>query len=390
MKQFSFLVFFLVYFFSNAKAIKPPVQKPFVVVLDAGHGGHDSGNRGNGLFEKTIALDIILQTGAILEKNPNIKVVYTRKKDVFIELKERGDIANKAKADLFVSVHCNAHKGNAFGTETFVLGLHANERNFNIAKKENSVILLEDNYKKNYDGFNPNSPESVIGITLMQEEYLEQSLSLASYVQKNFSRQLNRKNRGVKQAGFYVLHRTFMPSVLIETGFLTNKAEGNYLNSFKGKKQMAISISKAILDYKKSISDSYAISIPKIEKETPIKKPSSKEKKPVRNKKSTIKRVKNKVIKTSNVVDSDSVIKFKVQLAASKKFIDPLPKNFKGIPNIEMRQIGEYYKYYFGSTSIYKNAKELRQEAVRYGFKTSFIVAFKNKVPIKITNDLRK
>jgi len=161
--------------------ITPP--KKFVVVLDAGHGGHDSGNRGSGYFEKNIALDIILRTGKELEKNPNIKVIYTRKTDVFIELSKRADIANKANADLFVSVHCNAHNSSAYGTETFVLGLHANQRNFNIAKKENSVILLEDDYKTNYDGFDPNSPESVIGLTLMQEEYLDQSLDLASHIQ---------------------------------------------------------------------------------------------------------------------------------------------------------------------------------------------------------------
>ncbi len=388
MKQFSFLFLFLTTYFVFANTNNILQQKPFVVVLDAGHGGHDPGNRGNGLYEKTIALDIILKTGAILGRNPNIKVVYTRKTDVFIELKERGDIANRAKADLFVSVHCNAHKGNAFGTETFVLGLHANERNFNIAKKENSVILLEDNYESNYEGFNPNSAESVIGLTLMQEEYLEQSLSLASFVQNNFSTQLSRKNRGVKQAGFYVLHRTFMPSVLIETGFLTNKGEGSYLNSNKGKQQMAQSISKAILDYKKSVSDSFATEPAKV-----IVKPNKIKSTIIKSPNTKIISKDGKAISIAKKTEEkgvDTGVKFRVQLAASQKRIDPVARNFKGIENVEMLKIGKYYKYYLGITSNYKKALKLRREAVSHGFKTSFIVPFKNNNPVKLTPDLKK
>jgi len=371
-KRISLLVAVLITFYSFGKN-KPPL-KPFIVVLDAGHGGHDPGNRGNGLFEKTIALDIILKTGAILEKNPNIKVVYTRKEDKFIDLFVRGQIANKAKADLFVSVHCNAHNTQAYGTETFVLGLHANNRNFNIAKKENSVILLEDNYKQNYDGFDPNSPESVIGLTITQEEYLEQSLSLASFIQNNFSKQLNRKNRGVKQAGFIVLHQTVMPSVLIETGFLSNKNEGKYLNSPKGKNQMAKSIAKAILDYKNSVQNSFAVNkpIPVVSKNKP---PKNLEK-----------------INTTpkSVKKATPSILFRVQLAASRTLIKTDAKNFKGIPNIEMFEIDQYYKYYFGKTADYSNAKELRREALSTGFKGCFIVAFEKGKPIKLYEALQK
>ena len=181
-------------------------EKPFVVVLDAGHGGHDSGNRGNGYFEKKIALSIALKIGEILEKINEFKIIYTRKSDVFVGLIERANIANKADADLFVSIHCDAFTSpKAFGAGTFVLGLHENERNFKVAQKENSVIFLEKDYEKNYDGFNPNDPESVISLILMQQTYLEQSIDVASTIQKSFVNNLSRKDRTVKQAGFIVL-----------------------------------------------------------------------------------------------------------------------------------------------------------------------------------------
>lgn len=408
MKKSLFLVFILLTSHILYCNDFPPKGK-FVVVLDAGHGGHDPGNRGNGLFEKTIALDIILKTGQILEKDPNIKVIYTRKSDVFVDLFERGQIANKAKADLFVSVHCNAHNTQAFGTETFVLGLHANSRNFNIAKKENSVILLEDNYEQNYNGFDPNSPESVIGLTITQEEYLEQSLNLASFIQSNFSNQLNRKNRGVKQAGFVVLHQTVMPSVLIETGFLSNKSEGQYLNSNKGKQQMANSISKAILDYKNSTQNSFATSVPKVITpvktkpkpivespvvenpvvEKPIISKSIEKKKPV----ATVIKETKAIVSPKTIpveIEVPSGIIFRVQLAASREFMNPSAENFKGLSTIEIIEIDNYYKYFFGKTNDYGNAKELRNEAKNMGFEGCYIVAFENGQPIKLYEAINK
>ncbi len=226
---------------------------PFTIVLDAGHGGHDPGNLGNGYYEKNIALNIVLNAGALLEKNSDIKVIYTRKDDTFVDLYVRGEIANKANADLFVSVHCDSHTSQAHGAGTFVLGLHANEQNFEIAKKENSVIYLEDDYKSRYADYDINSPESVIGLTIMQEEFLDQSIALAKAIQDNFSNKLNRVDRKVKQAGFIVLHQTFMPSVLVETGFLTNKEEGAYLNSKKGQSQMGTAIAEAVMTYKEDV-----------------------------------------------------------------------------------------------------------------------------------------
>ncbi len=225
----------------------------FVVVLDAGHGGHDPGNLGNGYLEKNIALNIVLKVGSVLEQNQGFKVIYTRKDDTFVDLYVRGEIANKENADLFVSVHCDSHTSNANGAGTFVLGLHANKQNFEIAKKENQVIYLEDNYESRYADYDINSPESVIGLTIMQEEFLDQSIALAKKIQDQFTNKLKRKDREVKQAGFIVLHQTFMPSVLVETGFLTNDEEGAYLNSSTGQQEMGIAIAQAISNYKNAL-----------------------------------------------------------------------------------------------------------------------------------------
>uniref|UniRef100_UPI00404B0FE0 N-acetylmuramoyl-L-alanine amidase family protein n=1 Tax=Gelidibacter sp. TaxID=2018083 RepID=UPI00404B0FE0 len=248
------LITFIFTTFLTSAQVSNKNNGKFVVVLDAGHGGKDPGKHSKyGYKEKDIALKITLMVGEYLEKNPNIKVVYTRKTDVFIELRDRPKIANKAEADLFVSIHCNAHHTEASGTETFVLDVSNTNKNFEVAKAENEVIFLEDNYEEHYGGFNPNSPESLIGIALMQEEHIEQSILLASLIEKNFANKIKRKSRGIKQASLWVIHQTAMPSVLIETGFITNKEEGIYLNSSKGQTDVAKSIYNAIMDYKKTL-----------------------------------------------------------------------------------------------------------------------------------------
>lgn len=292
--RFAFLIFLLLVlpltsFNKNDTEVLP--KDKFVVVLDAGHGGHDPGNIGNGYLEKEIALAIVLRVGKELEKHPDIKVVYTRNDDTFIDLFVRGEIANEANADLFVSVHCNAHNSNAYGTETYVLGLHANRQNFEVAKKENSVIYLEDDYEQRYAEYDINSPESVIGLTIMQEEFLDQSIQLGKKLQDNFTKGLKRKDRKVKQAGFIVLHQTFMPSVLVEAGFLTNKNEGSYLNSKEGQEEMGKAIADAVLAYKEEMGftptpvantpkvkdDEVAATVPK---DSPEKQEEVKEKQP--------------------------------------------------------------------------------------------------------------
>lgn len=312
----------------------------FTVVIDAGHGGKDPGNTGNGYLEKKIALNISLKLGKQLE-NQGIKVVYTRKKDVFVNLVERANIANKSNAHLFLSIHCDAHTSQAYGAGTFVLGLHANSRNFEVAKKENSVIFFEEDYINKYDGFDPSNPESVIGLTLMQEEYLDQSITAASYIQNSFVAKLKRKNRNVKQAGFIVLKYTYMPSVLIETGFLTNKTEGSYLNSNKGQSEMADAISNAVIKYRNDFYNN---------------------------------------LSTSNLLNNQDtgIVYYGVQIAASKKLLELKPYNFNGLKSVDVVRDGEIYKYLYGKHKTLEEANKALKTVKGYGFNSSFVVTYQN------------
>lgn len=225
------------------------------IVIDAGHGGKDPGNLGTGRYkttEKHIVLDISIKLGDyIKEAFPDIEVIYTRDKDVFIGLNERAKLANDNKADLFISIHCNAFKNpESHGTESWVMGMHKTEENLKIAQKENSVIFLEDDYEAKYDGFDPNSPESYIALVIFQNAFINQSLDLASKVQRQFKTRVGRIDRGVKQAGFVVISKTTMPAILVELGFLTNKEEEDFLNSENGKVYMASAIFRAFKEYK--------------------------------------------------------------------------------------------------------------------------------------------
>ena len=338
----------------------PP--KPFVVVIDAGHGGKDPGNRGNGYYEKKIALNIALELGKRLAREKNLKIIYTRKTDVFVDLIERANIANRADADLFVSIHCDAHNSQAYGAGTFVLGLHANQRNFEIAKKENSVIFFEDNYEENYAGFDPNNPESVIGLTLMQETYLDQSIAAADAIQKRFVRNLNRKNRTVKQAGFIVLKYTYMPSVLVETGFLTNRNEGAFLNSKKGQNDMAEAIASAIIDYKNTLAQSVVDAV----QTTPNAAPKS-------------------TLSTAAVTK----LEFSVQIAASQKSVGLESFNWKGLKGVFNEKQGKIYRYYYGKTPTYEDAQRLLKIAKSKGYPSAFLVAFENGKKITLEQALR-
>lgn len=225
------------------------------VVIDAGHGGKDPGTHGAYSNEKDIALSIALELGRIINENlPDVEVIYTRDDDTFVELEERANIANVQNADMFISIHCNA-AGNpdVHGTETFIMGLHKNNQNLQVAQRENSVILMEENYEEKYEGFDPNSPESYIVFSLMQNAYLQNSLRLADKVEHQFEKRVGRSSRGVKQAGFVVLWRTAMPSILVETGFISNEAEERYLNDDLGRVYMASGIYRAFRDYKQEL-----------------------------------------------------------------------------------------------------------------------------------------
>jgi len=366
-------------------------QKQYIVVLDAGHGGKDGGASRGKYIEKHVALNVVLKAGKILEKNKNLKVVYTRTKDKFIELHKRATIANDNNADLFVSIHCNANNSaKPFGAETYVLGLSGNHANLEIVKKENEVILLENDYEKNYD-YDPNSPESVIGLSVLQEENLDESLGLAGMIQTNF-RSLKRYDRSVKQANFLVLRETVMPSVLIELGFLSNESEGKFLTSPSGQSMMAGAVARAVNDY------IHYLQVNTIDEVTPEEniKPVEELTKPVLNTQPKIDPVK-KVEPTKKVekivkekpVKPVSNIKYKIQIAASKKFISPQPYNFKGLEGVEMKQIDDYYKYYYGSVSKYKDIKSYQEEVKLAGFKGFFVVPFKNGIKISLKEALK-
>ena len=335
----------------------------FIVVLDAGHGGDDSGNTGNGYREKNIALKVTLEIGKALSKVSGIKVIYTRKTDVFIELHERATIANKADADLFVSIHCNSVKNKRpFGTETWVLGEKNTSRNFEVAKRENEVIFLEENYSEHYEGFDPSSPESTIAIGIEQEVYIEQSIALARKIENSFIKKAKRKSRGLKQGSLLVIRNTYMPSVLVELGFLTNKKEGAYLNTKKGQSKMADAIKNAIIEYKKEIDQNIGINVSNDDESSETK------------------------VENNTQIIKD--VTFKVQIAASSRNLAPKAYNFKGLSSITKAKIGKLYKYYYGSTSDYIKIKSLHNTAKEKGYSTSYIVAFKDGKQIKLSDAL--
>lgn len=240
---------------NSSSTLPPHDYKVDVVVIDAGHGGKDSGTRGKLVMEKDIALKIALKLGQYIEKNmPDVKVIYTRKDDRYLALDERADIANKHKADLFICIHANSNPNvRAFGTETFIMGPHVDEKNLDVAKRENSVILMDENYKERYENFDPHSPESYILFSLTQSAYQESSAKFAQKVESQFKNRVGRVSRGVKQAGFLVLWRTTMPAVLIETGFLSNSPEEKFLATGEGQDLIASGVYRAFKEYKSEV-----------------------------------------------------------------------------------------------------------------------------------------
>ncbi len=226
------------------------------IVIDAGHGGKDPGCQGKVSNEADVALATALELGRIIKENlPGVKVIYTRNTDEFVELHDRAAIANRNKADLFISLHCNSGPSDIAGTETFTMGLHNSEANLAVAKRENEVILKEDNYEKKYDGFDPKSPQAHILFSLYQNAFMDNSIKLASYIERQFQTKLGRSSRGVKQAGLLVLWKTAMPSVLVEIGFLTNAKEEKYLNHKTNQVYIASGIYRAVKEYKAELEN---------------------------------------------------------------------------------------------------------------------------------------
>ncbi|MFN5346261.1 MAG: N-acetylmuramoyl-L-alanine amidase [Bacteroidota bacterium] len=399
------------------------------IVIDAGHGGHDTGCLGSDSREKEVALRIALKLGKLIESNcPDVKVIYTRKTDVFIPLIERANIANRAKADLFICIHLNSGPKSAFGAETFVMGLHKTEDNLSVAKRENAAILLEDNYQKNYDGFDPSSPEANIIFSLYQNQFMTQSLNFAAKIQKQFKDNSKRYSRGVKQAGFLVLYKTAMPSVLIENGFLTNDNDQRFLVSDAGQASMASSIYRAFKSYKSEL-ETGIVSNDKIEdqdnfgegksdtnkndqivttntsfidpktdtednssvKSVDTTKTVQSDKKDTGNAKTDL--PKEKVTTTTNATDNKSTTKsdvdysklafITVQVGAVKEggAISPKIKDLKTVFNITFED--GYTRYFVGHFSTIADAKVRLEKLKDAGFKDAFLVAYDHLVKVK-------
>ena len=323
------------------------------IVIDPGHGGKDPGTLGTkrySKYEKDIALSVSLKLGNYISNSfPDIKVIYTRSEDIFLELNERTRIANKSNADIFISVHCDGFTNSkAYGASVFVMGMSKLKANLDVAMRENAAMYLEDNYKQKYDGFDPKSAESYIVFSLMQNTYLEQSLQLAEYVEEQFAYKANRKSRGVKQAPFYVISRTNMPSILVECGFLTNPKEEDYLQTDKGQNQIAMSIFEAVKNYKLSIESSFSLN-------------------------NIIDS--NDINKSKNNLQLNKVI-YKVQIATNLTSIFN-DKKFAGI-KVEEKLVNGIYKYYVGSNSDKSIIDEIKNDLKNNGFKDAFVVAFYN------------
>ena len=350
LKSLLSLLFLLFCFLSANADVK---KDAFVVVIDPGHGGKDSGAVGKRGKEKDINLAVSLLLGKYIRSNhPDVKVVYTRNKDVFIGLDERANVANKEHANLFISIHTNAirNKNAIHGAEVFTFGLTRLEENLEVAKRENSVILLEDNYEEKYEGFD-NSAESYIMFTFMQNKFVEQSIDFASLVQKELVKTADRANRGVKQAQYLVLRKSSMPRILIELDFISNREAENFMLSKKGQEKMALSISNAFTQYKRDFDQ-------KIQKNA----------------------VKYSADNAENQKQPETLetktITYKVQILASPERLPKKSRSLKGYP-ADFYEENNLYKYTVGETSDWKEISKLRK-TVSKDFKDAFIVTFEN------------
>lgn len=434
-------------FTSNASA-------KFVLVIDAGHGGRDAGAVGKVAKEKNINLNVALAFGRMVENNcPDVKVVYTRKTDVFIPLYERARIANRNNADLFVSIHTNAvpRGRRVMGMETYTLGMHRAADNLDVAKRENSVILIENDYERHYEGFDPNSSESYIIFELMQGKNMSQSVEMARLVQKHACAQTSRRNMGVKQAGFLVLRETSMPGCLIELGFISTPEEERYLNSKAGVDAYARGIYQAFVNYKRQLARGSAVvektpePIQEPVKQTPVvaqpvkqtpvvaqpvkqtpvvaqpvvkseKEPDSLvEQKPSSSMNDSVVKV-DLPVKDSIVVDqkpaevvqqptaqqttqpvsvaqplsvADNRPMFKIQLASMSRRLNVTDKAFKGLQNVEYYEEGGLYKYTYGASYDYNEINRIRKE-IAAKFPNAFIIAFKGNQKVNVAEAIRE
>jgi len=354
----------------------------FIVVLDAGHGGHDPGAMGDIAREKDINLSIVLKLGSIIERNyKDVKVVYTRKTDVYLTLQERANIVNNNHADLFICIHTNASKSSsAYGAETFTLGLAKSKANLDVAMRENSVILLEEDYKTKYKGFDPTSVESYIMFEFMQDKYIDKSVEFSSNIQKQFVSYSHRSDRGVRQAGFWVLHRSACPSVLVEVGFISNAAEERYLNSDNGQNEMATAIYNAFVLYKRNHDKMSGRQNVNLSSKDLIVNKTDSNKKISDYKTDTT--IPEKIINKQNIelstktkVESEQTPVFKVQLLASEKKLNIKSSELKGLKDVDFFVEDGFYKYTIGAEKEYKEILKIKA-GLAAKFPHSFVIAF--------------
>lgn len=335
----------------------PTSSIPFTIVLDAGHGGKDSGALGRYVQEKDIALQLTLQLGRYLQAYlPEVRVLYTRTSDVFVPLHRRAQYANAQKANVFFSIHCNSleRPNNVIeGTETYVMGLHRAEENLQVAKRENGVILLESAYNNHYAGYDPHSPEGHIMLSMYQNAHLDQSLALATGLEQQFAQTIQRQSRGVKQAGFLVLRATTMPSVLVETGFLSNANEEYYLASARGQAHLAAAMYRAIERYYLQWKQQPSAMPP------PIVTPSHH-------------------APTSTTTTATQGVVYKVQLAAARQKPHPQDRPWAAIDQLEYYWTGTHYKFLVGGYTSLQMAVNSQQAWRRHGYVDAFVVALKN------------
>ena len=367
-----------------ALAVAMSAKKSFTLVIDAGHGGHDAGALGTFSKEKNINLNVALAFGRLVERNcPQVKVIYTRKTDVFIPLHQRADIANRNKADLFISIHTNAlPKGaRATGLETYTLGMHRASDNFDVAKRENSVILIEKDYKQHYEGFDPSSSESYIMFEFLQDKNMAQSVELARLVQKRTCAAAARPNKGVKQAGFLVLRETSMPSCLIELGFISTPSEEQFLNSDEGVANMGRGIYQAFCEYLAKYDKSFTVPFKPGEdvnaKETETEQEEAREVKEEKKEERVEKKEQAEDTPLQPVAEAkDEAPVFKVQILTSSVKLKSGSRQLKGQEDADFYKDGNLYKYTVGASTNYNEIYRLRKQLLDR-FPEAFIIAFK-------------
>lgn len=378
MKWKVFFLIFLALTFFNTQNFAQETGTIKKIVIDAGHGGEDPGALGKRVREKDINLAVALQLGALIkEQYPDISVLYTRKTDVAVDLYKRARLANENHADLFISIHCNSSENKAaHGVETFVMGLHKSEASLEVAKKENAAILKEKNYENNYEGFNPNSPEANVIFSLYTSAYLKNSAILASKVQKNLVQNTHFTDRKVQQAGFWVLYKVAMPSILIELGFVSNYDEESALMQKSTKEKMVKSIFNAFVEYKNLLDNEnkplLKIDVqdePKPAEVTPPTTPQVAD-----NQKDT---VQNKVEKVEVAEAQNDGIIYKVQVYASPEELKTSDPKFKPLSKVAVYTENGFWKYTVGSETSFKAAKQLQQEVRAKGFADAFVIVFK-------------